>query len=294
MTGWVALAVIAFATIPAADLLARARWTWRTPRIGILLWQALGLAWGLATIGALLGFALQPYGQGVLHGLLRLPGGEAELSLPREAALLTGMALAGSLIGMLVLSGFRVVRARSRHRALLRLIARRSDRGGPLVVDHPEAAAYCVPGVRSKIVISAGTLKLLNTGELDAVLAHEYAHARERHDLVLLPFTSLPRIGIVARSLDAVALLIEMTADDRALQDRPPKELAKALLRFATAPSAAAPSCALAALPEGGPVMARVQRLLHPVPQPAWVRSTALASAALLALGPLLLWALPH
>ncbi|GAA2721111.1 M56 family metallopeptidase [Actinocorallia aurantiaca] len=294
MTSWVILAITALATLPAAELLSRARWTWRTPRIGILLWQALGLAWGLAAIGALLGFALAPYGVGVLHGLFALAEDDAELGLHHEAALLAGMALAGSLIGMLLLSGFRVVRARARHRALLNLIAHRGGRGGTLVVDHPEAAAYCVPGMRSKIVISAGTLKLLDSGELDAVLAHEHAHARERHDLVLLPFTSLPRIGLVARSLDAVALLIEMTADDRALQNRPPKELAKALLRFATAPSAATPSCALSALPEGGPVMARVQRLLNPAPRSAWAQSAALAAAALLATGPLLLWTLPH
>lgn len=294
MTSWVALAAIAFATLPAAELLSRARWTWRTPRIGILLWQALGLAWGLATIGALLGFALAPYGVGVLHGLFALSEDSTLLGLHQKAALLAGMALAGSLIGMLLLSGFRVVRARARHRALLNLIARRTGRGGTLVVDHPEAAAYCVPGMRSEIVISAGTLQLLGPRELDAVLAHEYAHARERHDLVLLPFTSLPRIGLVARALDAVALLIEMTADDRALHNRPPKELAKALLRFATAPSAATPACALSALPEGGPVMARVQRLLHPRPQSAWVQSAALAAAAVLTAGPLLLWMLPH
>jgi beta-lactamase regulating signal transducer with metallopeptidase domain len=221
---------------------------------------------------------------------MKLPEG-AELGLPREAALLAGMALAGSLIGMLILSGFRVIRARARHRALLALIAHRGGKG-TLVVDHPAAAAYCLPGVRSRVVISAGTLELLDSGELDAVLAHEFAHARERHDLVLLPFTSLPRTGLVARMLDSVALLIEMTADDRALQNRPAKELATALLRFATAPSAGAPACALSALPEGGPVMARVQRLLHPVEQPLAVKAMALTSAVLLTAAPLLLWTL--
>jgi Zn-dependent protease with chaperone function len=291
---WLALALIAGATIPAADLLARARWTWRTPRTAIILWQALGLAWGMATIGALLGFALEPYGRGVIGGLLTLHTG-GSLDLVHQAALLAGMALTGSLIGMLLLAVFGVIRARNRHRALLTLIAHAdASVRGALVVDHPAAAAYCIPGVRSKIIVSAGTLKLLDSSELAAVLAHEHAHARERHDLVLLPFSSLPRIGLVARSLDAVALLIEMTADDRALQNRPARELATALLRFATAPAAATPSCALSALPEGGVVMARVQRLLHPVPQPVMVRAAALTAAALLTVTPILLWALPH
>ncbi|MCD0450256.1 M56 family metallopeptidase [Actinocorallia sp. API 0066] len=290
MTAWAALALIALATVPAAGLLAKARWTWRTPRAGIVLWQALGLAWGLATIGALVGFALEPLGRGVLHGLFLLPDDGSLLSLPRQLVLLAGMAFAGSLIGSLLLSGFRVLRARARHRALLRLIADRGMRADALVLDHPQAAAYCVPGVRSKIVISKGTLELLDDGELEAVLAHELAHARERHDLVLLPFTSLPRIGLVARILDSVALLIEMRADDRALRHRSPKELAKALLRFATAPSASAPSCALAVAHEGSAVMARVQRLLNPAPRPLLARSAALLTSVLLVLTPLALW----
>ncbi|MEO5873482.1 MAG: M48 family metalloprotease, partial [Streptosporangiaceae bacterium] len=275
---WLALALISAATLPGADLLARARWTWRTPRTAIVLWQALGLAWGLATIGALLGFALEPYGRGVVGGLLALPAGD-HLGLAHQAALGAGMALAGSLIGMLVLALIGVLRARHRHRALLTLIAHAdASVRGALVVDHPAAAAYCVPGVRSRVVVSAGTLALLDSSELAAVLAHERAHARERHDLVLLPFSSLPRIGLFARSLDAVALLVEMTADDRALQNRPARELATALLRFATAPAAATPSCALSALPAGGVVMARVQRLLHPVPQPVAVSAIALTA----------------
>lgn len=291
---WLALALIAGATLPGADLLARARWTWRTPRTAIILWQALGLAWGVATIGALLGFALEPYGTGIIGGLERLSAGDT-LDLVHQAVLVAGMALAGSLIGMLLRAGFGVLRARNRHRALLTLIAHAdASVRGALVVDHPAAAAYCIPGVRSKIIISAGTIELLDSCELAAVLAHEHAHARERHDLVLLPFSSLPRIGLVARSLDAVALLVEMTADDRALQNRPARELATALLRFATAPAAATPSCALSALPEGGVVMARVQRLLHPVPQPVMVSATALTAAALLVVAPMVLWVLPQ
>ena len=48
-------------------------------------------------------------------------------------------------------------------------------------------------GCGRPIVISAGTLDLLDADELAAVLAHERAHLRERHDLVLLPFTALLR-----------------------------------------------------------------------------------------------------
>ena len=305
MTGVVLLALIAAGTIPAADALATARWPHRTPRTAIALWQSLGLAWGLATIGALLGFAVLPYGKGVLGGLIQLSAGDGgALGVIQLTALGAALSLTAILLAMLFAAVIGVVRARRRHRALLALVARDSGVRGTVVLDHPTAAAYCVPGVlSSKVVVSAGTLRLLDQAELAAVLAHERAHVRERHDLVLLPFASLrqvfPGFRLVARCLDAVELLIEMRADDRAKRHRQPKLLAMALLRFAAAKPAAAPSGALAAsgpgaLPaDGGPIMARVRRLLdpHPVGRPAQA-ATLTAAVAITAI-PLLLFVLP-
>ncbi|XVQ11742.1 M56 family metallopeptidase [Spirillospora sp. CA-255316] len=303
MTGTALLALISLGTIGGAHLLSRARWTWRAPRTGILLWQALGLGWGVATIGALLGLALLPYDKGILGGLPGLVHDEAgRLGAAHVAALLAAISLTAVLLAMLVYAVVRVVRARHRHRALLALVSR-SDSAvprGTLVLDHPGAAAYCVPGVRSsKVVVSAGTLELLDADELAAVLAHERAHARERHDLVLLPFASLrqafPQIRLVGRCLDAVELLIEMAADDRARRHRPPRELATALLRFAAARPAAAPSGTLGvANRDDIPVMARVNRLLDPVPVGRSTRFAAIVAVPLLAGVPLLLYALPH
>ncbi|XRQ11016.1 M56 family metallopeptidase [Actinomadura welshii] len=302
MTGTALLALISLGTVGGAHLLSRARWTWRTPRTGIALWQALGLCWGVATIGALLGLALLPYRSGVLGGLPGLYDDQAaRLGAVEVAALLGAVSLTGVLLAMLMYAVVRVVRARRRHRALLALVSR-SDSAvpGTLVVDHPGAAAYCVPGVRSsKVVVSAGTLELLDRGELAAVLAHERAHARERHDLVLLPFTSLrqvfPQFRLVARCLDAVELLIEMAADDRARSGRPPRDLATALLRFAAARPAAAPSGTLGVASHANiPVMARVNRLLEPEPLSRKARVAATAAVPVIALLPLLLIVLPH
>ena len=39
------------------------------------------------------------------------------------------------------------------------------------------AAASCLPGVRPQVVVSAGTLRLLDDVQLAAVLSHERAHA---------------------------------------------------------------------------------------------------------------------
>jgi Zn-dependent protease with chaperone function len=185
--------------------------------------------------------------------------------------------------------------ARSRQRALLALLAHGDPKvPGALVVDHPAAAAYCLPGLRSKIVVSAGTLELLGPAELAAVLAHERAHLRERHDLVLLPFTALRRAFPMSGRCDdacrTVALLVEMLADDRALRARPARELVSALVRVGTA-GQATPAGALAA--GEGDIAARVTRLLHPVrPLPAPAVAAICAGSALLAAAPLVLLAI--
>jgi hypothetical protein len=152
---------------------------------------------------------------------------------------------------------------------------------GALVVDYPAAAAYCVPGLRSRIVISAGALDLLDQAELAAVLAHERAHLRERHDLVLLPFTALARAFpwsvLVQRSYASVALLVEMLADDHAARQRPARELVTALIRVGAAGTPGSPAGTLAVADEDGAevggraegesgVTARVERLLTPAP----------------------------
>lgn len=45
----------------AARVLARARWTWRIPRVAIISWQFLGLGFGLSAIGVPLALGLDPY-----------------------------------------------------------------------------------------------------------------------------------------------------------------------------------------------------------------------------------------
>ena len=282
------LAAVAAGTIPAAAALASARWPVRSPAAAIVLWQALGLGWGLAAVGALagLGGSYQDEGQhtGVaraavavavraVRGVTSGPQAGGAVWYLRLVAVAAGLVLLALLCWVLLASFAAVLRARRRQRDLLSLLAHGDPKvPGALVVDHPDAAAYCVPGLRSRIVISAGTLELLDQAELAAVLAHERAHLRERHDLVLLPFTALLRAfrwsAVARRAESAVALLVEMLADDHALRHRPARELATALIRVGTAGSRA-PSGALAADGAGagaGEVAVRVARLLRPAP----------------------------
>jgi Zn-dependent protease with chaperone function len=277
-----------------------------------LLWQAVGLAGGLAAVGALLaiGVSGQEPGSGVLGGLAtltrRLADGQSfaphqplVLTGIRLTALVAGFALFTVLCGVLVMAFADAVAARHRQRELLALLAHGDPKvPGALVVDYPAAAAYCVPGIRSQIVVSVGTLDLLAPAELTAVLAHERAHLRARHDLVLIPFTSLrrafPRSRVFSQAYCTVALLVEMMADDRALRVRGllARELATALLRFGTAAAGDAPAGALAAAE--GELTARVTRLLTPPPPlPHAAQAAVVLAAALLVATPLLLLVIP-
>lgn len=325
------LTAVAAACVPAGSALAAARWPRRSPAAAILLWQALGLGWGLAAVEALVAFGTANKRSGVAGATVALVariaegrgigtvgttvaagggavgavgsagpasavsaiGAQGLLAALRLLALGAGLVLLLLLCWVLVAASAAVVRARRRQRVLLSLLAHGDPKvPGALVVDHPAAAAYCVPGLRSAIVISAGALDLLDQAELAAVLAHERAHLRERHDLVLLPFTALLRAfrwSTVAREAHAaVALLVEMLADDRALRHRPARELATALIRVGAAGGGQAPAGALAAAgcgPDGpdGQVAARVSRLLRPDPRLGLAALTLVGAAAMAA-----------
>jgi Zn-dependent protease with chaperone function len=305
------LAVVAIGSALGASALPRASWPRRSPAAAILLWQALGLASGLAAVGTLLGLAMPASNTGVVRSALRVgalfgTGGvfrvagafwatgtvPAFLVAARLTCLATGLALFALLCWVLVAACAGVLQARRRHRTLLTLLAHGDPKvPGALVVDYPTAAAYCLPGLRSRIVVSVGTLELLGRGELAAVLAHERAHLRERHDLVLLPFTALrrafPRSATCTDAHLAVALLVEMLADDHTLRTRPARELVSALVRFGTAGTCPAPAGALAA---GGEVVARVSRLMHPArPLPTAAVAAICLAAALLVAAPVAL-----
>jgi Zn-dependent protease with chaperone function len=290
----------------------RASWPRRSPAAAILLWQALGLAGGLAAVGALLAIGVSGPGNhvGVIGGLAVLAGRveSGQLIAPHQLPLLTalrlifltaGFALLAMLYSVLVVAFADAIGARRRQRELLALLAHGDPKvPGALVIDYPAAAAYCLPGIRSQIVVSVGTLDLLAPAELTAVLAHERAHLRARHDLVLIPFTSLrralPRSAGIADAHRTVALLVEMMADDRALRVRGllPKELATALVRFGTAGADGAPAGALAVAE--GELTARVLRLLTPPPPLSRAAQAAIVlTAALVVATPLLLLVTP-
>jgi Zn-dependent protease with chaperone function len=295
-----ALALLASACALGAWRFTSARWTYRAPKTAIILWQAVGVAWGLATTGAMLAYGVEPYHQGLLHGLFAFAEGQTPAEpwdLPHAFAMAAGLTALTALVMVLIAAGVQVLRARHRHRMVLALIARDDPFvPGVRVLDHPGAAAYCVPGLRSQVVISAGAMELLSEDELTAVLAHEAAHVAERHDLVLLPFgalgRALPWSKTVREAQAQVELLIEMAADDRARRYCSPRRLATALLRFGTAGALPAPHGMLGVGAQS--VMARVDRLVKPAPElSARARYALLTLSAGLLVSAAALWVIP-
>jgi Zn-dependent protease with chaperone function len=291
-----ALAALLLAPVPW--VLSRSGWVSREPRAALVLWQALGLAAGLAAVGALLAVGVAPLGTDLPEALLvwarGLAGGDPSAGLDLGHAMLlgAGLMLLGWLLAVTGLSTWRTWRSRSRHRELLDLVSTpwperihpRRSTAAARVIDHPAAAAYCLPGHDSRVVVTTGALDLLDEDELDAVLAHEHAHLAERHDLVILPFTAwasaLPWLGGPRRARAAVQGLVEMIADDRACVGRDRCVLAAALARVG---SAAPPAGAIGSTDHA--LLIRVRRLLEPQRRSVPARGAAyLTAAALIAL----------
>jgi len=265
-----AFTLLALALVgPVPALLARAAWPMRAPRAAVVLWQAIAVAAVLSTFSAGLALAARLFVPG--------PDGRPTADVRAEIAALGWPVWLGSalVLALTLLVGTRLViavvqvaigtrRRRAHHRMMVDLLGdRRRELGGVRVLNVAEPLAYCLPGVRSRVVLSRGTLAALTEPELAAILRHERAHLRARHDLVLEAFTAVhtafPRLVRSGSALNAVRLLIELLADDVAVRAGGPRPLARALVACACGPT---PAGALAA---GGPsTVIRVRRLSGP------------------------------
>nr|WP_255798042.1 M56 family metallopeptidase [Arthrobacter jinronghuae]MCQ1949806.1 M48 family metalloprotease [Arthrobacter jinronghuae]MCQ1953793.1 M48 family metalloprotease [Arthrobacter sp. zg-Y238]MCQ1957342.1 M48 family metalloprotease [Arthrobacter jinronghuae]UWX79956.1 M48 family metalloprotease [Arthrobacter jinronghuae] len=313
---WASYALAALAIVlawPVPILLSRAKWPARSPFTAMVLWQAIALAGGLSMIGAMLTWGLEPLGDNLLaglHGLWRilLEGAPAStLGLVHVFALSAAMLLSAHLVFTLLLTYYRILRGRHRHRDMLNLLSSPSaDTPATLVIQHPTPVAYCLPGgARSVTVLSDGLLNMLSKDELSAVLTHERAHLAQHHHLLLWAFAAwraaLPWLPTSMLAQHAVNELIEMLADDEALREVDRMTLVRAVAIVGSgspaAPGApkppaeqqarlsAASPLALGA-PEGSEplgIAGRLSRLLTPQPPlPRWQQWSVLCLSALL------------
>ncbi|MFJ6418178.1 M56 family metallopeptidase [Paeniglutamicibacter sp. NPDC091659] len=238
------LAILLAWPIPVA--LSRARWSARSPFAAMVVWQAIALAGGLSMIGAMLFWGLNPLGDSLVSasvGGFKLLMGDPDVNSPGPVhifALSTAALLGFHLVLTLIRAAWRISRQRSRHRHILSLLSERSPTDpATLVLDHETPVAYCLPSFSGSVtVLSRGLVQKLSPDELRAVMAHERAHLDQRHDLLLLAFTSwndaLPWLPTSRLSLAAVQELVEMLADDAALREVESPTLLRALLAVAT------------------------------------------------------------
>jgi Zn-dependent protease with chaperone function len=242
------LALIAILLLwPVRVGLLRARWTEVAPRAAIVLWQSIGLALGVALVGTCfeLGSSTST-GVGSRRAVTDFTASQGRLPSstgmrPSELFGMTaGLIVVTLLLGSLVVRAVGLARTRARQRVLIDLVGtEREELPGTVVVDHPRATAFGLPGLKGRVVVSSGAIDALTAEELGAVLAHERAHLHAHHDLVLFPFRSLASSLPESRSLAAVSsrvgTLVEMAADNRALRECEPGALARALCALADA-----------------------------------------------------------
>lgn len=251
---------------PVPALLSRASWLRSTPRSSMLLWQGVALAAVLSALGAGLSLATS-------HGWST----PSVLALVVTAVVAVRLGLSGHRVG----TSLRALRRH--HREQLDLVT--EQRGRLAVLQTEQPLAYCVPSLRtSRVVVSQGALDRLATDELDAVLAHERAHLRARHDLVLEAFSVLhrafPRWVSSASALREVRMLVEVLADRRAARAAGAEALGRAMVRLAGAPS---PDGGLAASGSASELVDRIELLAAP-PRPAQAGLVLLAAVGVVVL----------
>jgi Zn-dependent protease with chaperone function len=290
--------------ILAPPLLRRVGHAGAVPRLGIAAWIAamtsvlgawlavvvllsveLARSWGHLDVllagcfAALRGLAPHGHDGGVRASLAML----AALTVVAFAQLATR-----------VFAAVRRARLHTRSHAGAALLAARGAPGGPegsLVVDAEHRSVYCLPGRPPTIVITRAALKALDDAQLAAVLAHERAHLRGHHHL-LLAFTGalakvLPRARLFNDGAAEIARLVEMCADDVAARRHGSDTVVDALvaLTLGAPRGPAAPAAALGAAGIG--VADRVERLLFP-PATARARLAQILAVSLVLLGPII------
>lgn len=278
-----AAALVALAVVlawPVPRLLARMTMFRRAPRAALVVWQSVTIAAVLSALAAT-PVVLPEIGREALEG----PG--SARALATGGAVLSGLMLARLLVSGHQI-GTRLRATRRRHRELIDLLSNapeaRNEPGDPqlCVLEHSTPTAYCVPGLRNRVVLSQGTIDALSAEEVGAVLAHERAHLRERHDLILefftVMYTALPPILRSPEALREVRLLAEVLADRSAVKAVGPVVMARAVVTMA---GSSAPDAAMGA----GRSTARIRLdLLHEATRPRIPLSLMMFGFAALAL----------
>lgn len=285
LTGAVLLAAYVAAAGWRGPTALRRPWATRSPRLAMGLWLAAAVSWVLAAALAIVAVSV-PHALSWSGPRSGGPAPESFHALP--GALVAMGLLAAALIvlravGCVACELARTWHERRKHAALLTAAGKFDPSLGAVVLDQDSPAVYCLPSGRHRVVVSASALVALAPGQLHAVLAHENAHLRARHHLILTVATALarafPHVPLLALARVEVPVLAEMAADDAATRRHHPHELAAALVILARARARAT------ALTAGGTATAaRIQRLVSTDQPLRWPARTAKLAAGAMAL----------
>lgn len=222
----------------APRVLTVGNWQVRHPRTALTAWfGALCIGTGLVVASV------------VIAVIAATQAASAALAAPGSGGgtlvtVLAWVGLTGLGAGIGLLSGLSEPLASSHRRAIGRvapIATSREDRGAFTLVrfSADEPIAIAVPGRRPEILLSNAMTEALTSQQLGAVLAHEFAHLRHRHGLVVrvaeLNARFLPSRFAVGQALrSATLLLVELIADDVAARQAGALTLASALQRIGT------------------------------------------------------------
>jgi len=213
-------------------VLTAGRWHLFHPRAALTVWfGAFGVGIATALAGIALGIvAVESLRHAIPH----------TTSVTVSAAIWVAAGISGAfLVFVFTFAGsLQSLRPASHSHAVA--YARDEHIGFTLVRFHSEKPeAYAVPGRRPEIFVSSAMEQLLTPPQLQAVLAHEFAHLRHQHGLAIriAQLNTLVLPGTRAsRALErATRLQIELAADDAAARQVGAAHLANALIVLAAA-----------------------------------------------------------
>lgn len=273
------------------------------PRVAIVSWLiALTAAPGMLIGG--IAILLLP-GHAGLTGLARSAGGclihlaNEETPTREEVTGLVGLLLLVVGTARIVVVAVQFTRRRRQqldhHRFLVALATSTANRpdGCPIhLLDHRRPMAYSVGGSGGLVVVSRGLQDALTPGAFAAAIAHERAHLKGRHHLLLAAVdilaAAIPIAPLLRYAPNDLRVLVEYAADTEAARRWGAPAVRNAVLAVV---GSTVPQCALSMA--GGPVADRLARLRDPIKQRSPLHrflKCGLAGATT-ALGPLLVTA---
>jgi beta-lactamase regulating signal transducer with metallopeptidase domain len=253
-------------------VLRRLTQTGDAPRLGVAAWMtaiaSVLVSWAAATTFTLADVVhhWNHPGSVLAHCLATLRGlaaGNAGTALQLGMLILVGLGAAAVTIGAARFMRM-LMRMRNQthgHASAVRLVGRRQAGLDAVVIDAPEAAAYCIAGRPHAVVITSAALATLTKPQLEAILAHERAHLDGRHPEIVAVARSLaktfPRLRLMTEGAHHISRLLEMCADDAAAREHGRQPILDGILALTGATPV--PSGALGAA--GVAVLARAERL---------------------------------